>query len=145
MGMIFEFEGLSAVIPEIDDVGVDMVAAAGPYLVESTRKAADSVVSHEGDSEMVKSITMSKPKKGKYGDYIVSAYFKGSSKTKFYKHTKTRRGKYAVSNGLKAVWKEYGIPQRGIPAQPFIDKALHDAETAAIEAMERVFDSKVKE
>ncbi len=145
MGMIFEFEGLSEMVPDIDEIGVDMVAAAGPILVDATKKAAKSVVSHEGDSEMVDSITMSEPKKGKYGDYIVSAYFKGSSKTKTYHHTKTKRGRYAVSNGLKAFWKEYGIPQRDIAPQPFTDKAVHDATNGAVEAMEQVFDSKVKE
>lgn len=145
MGMTFEFEGLSELIPDIDDIGVDMVAAAGPVLVESTKKAVKGVVKHEGDSELVNSVTMSKPKKGKYGDYIVSAYFKGSSKTKFYHHTKTKRGKYAVSNSLKAVWKEYGIPSRGIAPQPFIDKAANDAVNDAVDAMERVFDQKVKQ
>lgn len=145
MGLNLEFEGLSEMLPDVDEIGVDMVAAAGPILVEKTRKAVKDVVKHEGDSELVNSVTMSKPKKGRYGDYIVSAFFRGQSKTKTYSHTKTHRGKYAVSNGLKAVWKEYGIPSRGIPAQPFIERAVKSAETEAMDAMQKVFDEKVSE
>ena len=144
MGMSFEFDGLSDMLPDIDDVGVDMVAAAGPILVEKTKKAVKDVVKHSGDSELVNSVTMSKAKKGRYGDYIVSAYFKGQSTTKTYSHTKTHRGKYAVSNALKAVWKEYGIPSRGIPAQPFIDRATQSAESEAIDAMQKVFEERTK-
>ncbi|MBR5421013.1 MAG: hypothetical protein IK115_07710 [Lachnospiraceae bacterium] len=145
MGMTFEFSGLSDMMPDIDEVGIEMVEAAGPILVEKTKKAVQGVVRHEGESELVKSVTMSKPKKGKWGDFIVSAYFKGSSKTKTYRHTKTHRGKYAVSNALKAVWKEYGIPSRGIPAQPFIEQATAAAETEALDAMQDVFDKRVGE
>ena len=101
------------------------------------------MIKHEGDSELARSVTMSKPKKGKWGDFIVSAYFKGNSKTKTYRHTKTHRGKYAVSNALKAVWKEYGIPSRGIPAQPFIDQATKSAEDEALKKMQDVFDQRM--
>lgn len=143
MGMTFEFEGLSDALPDIDEIGVEMAAAAGPVLVESVKKTVKGVVKHDGDSELVNSVTMSKPKKGKWGDYIVSAYFKGTSKTKTYSHTKTHRGKYAVSNALKAVWKEYGIPSRGIPAQPFLDTAVNNAEDEAIKRAQEVFESRV--
>ena len=143
MGMSFEFSGLSEMLPDMDEVGIEMAAAAGPALVESTKKAVKGVVRHDGDSELVNSVTMSKPKKGKYGDFIVCAYFKGQSKNKYYRHTKTHRGKYAVSNALKAVWKEYGIPSRGIPAQPFIEQATRGAEQEALEKMQDVFNEKV--
>jgi hypothetical protein len=143
MGMTIEFAGLSEMMPDIDEIGVEMAAAAGPVLVEKTKKAVQGVIKHEGDSELARSVTMSKPKKGKWGDFIVSAYFKGNSKTKTYRHTKTHRGKYAVSNALKAVWKEYGIPSRGIPAQPFIDQATKSAEDEALKKMQDVFDQRM--
>lgn len=144
MGMSFEFDGLSDMLPDIDEVGVDMVAAAGPILVENTKKAVKDVVKHGGDSELVNSVTMSKPKKGRYGDFIVSAFFRGKSNTKTYSHTKTHRGKYAVSNALKAVWKEYGIPSRQIPAQPFIESATRNAENEALDAMQKVFEERME-
>ena len=141
----FEFEGLSDLLPDIDEVGVAMAEAAGPVLVEETKRAVQSVVKHDGDSELVNSVTMSNARKGKYGDYIVSAYFKGESKTKTYRHSKNKRGKkHPVSNSLKAVWKEYGIPSRGIPAQPFMEKAKRAAEGKALEKAQDVFDEKVK-
>ena len=106
----FEFEGLSDLLPDIDEVGVAMAEAAGPVLVEETKRAVQSVVEHDGDSELVNSVSMSKARKGKYGDYIVSAYFKGESKTKTYRHSKNKGGKkHPVSNSLKGVWKVYGI------------------------------------
>lgn len=144
MKMDFEFDGISDLLPDVDEVGIAMAEAAGPILVEETKKGVKGVIQHQGDSELVNSVTMSKARKGKYGDYIVSAYFKGNSNTKTYHHSRTHRGRYKVSNSLKAVWKEYGIPSRGIPAQPFMDKVKSDAETKAIDAMQDVFDEKVK-
>lgn len=143
MNLSFEFEGLSDLLPDFDEVGLAMVEEAGPVLVEQMKEKVQRVVKHEGDSELVNSVSMSKPRKGKYDDYIVSAYFKGESKTKTYRHSKTKRGHYKVSNALKAIWKEYGIPSRDIPAQPFLEQTLKAAETEALDKMQKVFDDKV--
>ena len=118
MNLSFEFEGLSDLLPDFDEVGLAMVEEAGPVLVEQMKEKVQRVVKHEGDS-------------------------KGESKTKTYRHSKTKRGHYKVSNALKAIWKEYGIPSRDIPAQPFLEQTLKAAETEALDKMQKVFDDKV--
>ena len=139
----FEFEGLSQMLPNADEVGMEMAEAAGPVLAESTKKAVRRVVAHEGTSELVDSVKLFGPGKTRKGDYFILAYFDGYSKTKTVSHSRTHRGKYKVSNALKAIWKEYGIPSRGIPAQPFLERAAKAAEAEALDKMQEVFDRKV--
>jgi len=146
MNLTFEFDGLTDMLPDFDEVSKDMLEAAAPVLVDKTKNAVKKVIKHDGESELVNCVKAGKPKKNKYGDYEVSAEFKGESKTKTYRHSKTKRGKkHAVSNALKAIWKEYGIPSRGIPAQPFMEEAVRTAEDEAAEIMQNVLDKKVGE
>ena len=145
MNLSFEFEGLTDMLPDFDEVSKEMLQAAAPVLVDKTKNAVKGVIKHDGESELVNSVKAGTAKKNKWGGYEISAEFKGESRTKTYRHSKTKRGKkHAVSNALKAIWKEYGIPGRGIPAQPFLEKAAKAAEDEAVDIMQNVFDEKVK-
>lgn len=118
-------------------------------IVEAKMKAnAKSTVMHEGESEMVDSIKPSTPKKARTGAYIVNVGPRGYSDTKKYRakdgHGQATKRTYKVSNALKAIWKEYGIPSRGIPAQPFISATVSQTENQIYEILQRKFEEKAK-
>lgn len=129
------------------ELAEEMLNEAAPILVSSTKSAISSVIQHSGDSELVNSITATKPKKTSDGTaYIVNVVPKGYSKTKTYfakngKGVHTTR-KYKVSNALKLVWKEYGIAGRQ-PATPCLQKAINDAQNSVIAKMQEVYNRKV--
>lgn len=112
-------------------------------ILEGTmRSAAAASVKHDGDSAMVNSIKGSKPKKSAATDcWIVNVGPRGYSSTKTY-HGKRKNGKskqtYKVSNALKAIWKEYGIPGHQSP-QPFIQKATNQAQARVERIIEDAF------
>lgn len=118
-------------------------------ILEAQMKAnARATIKHDGDSEMIRSIKASKPKKAKNGAYIVNVGPRGYSSTKVYraknsKGVRTSR-KYSVSNALKAIWKEYGIPSRGIPAQPFISPAAIQTEAQIYDILQEKFEEAAK-
>lgn len=111
------------------------------------KETARSVIDHPGDSEMVDSIKASKPKKSSNGAYIVNVGPRGYSKTQIY-YAKNSKGvhttrKYAVSNALKAIWKEYGISGRQT-ANPFISRAVVQVQDRIHEALQRKFEESLK-
>lgn len=113
-----------------------------PILEGTMRSAAAASVKHDGDSAMVNSIKGSKPKKSAATDcWIVNVGPRGYSSTKTY-HGKRKNGKskqtYKVSNALKAIWKEYGIPGHQSP-QPFIQKATNQAQARVERIIEDAF------
>lgn len=134
-----EFSGLGDMLDfEAEDVAREMLDAAVPVLQEEMKKELRKKLKHEGDSELVESITHNNAKRAKTGNYIVNVYPKGYSSTKTYHHQKTKR-KYKVSNALKMIWKEYGIPGRQAP-QPFMETATRNAEDKTLEKMQEVYD-----
>ena len=113
-----------------------------PVLEGTMRSAAAASIKHDGDSAMVNSIKGSKPKKSAATDcWIVNVGPRGYSQTKTY-HAKRKNGKskkaYQVSNALKAIWKEYGIPGHQ-SAQPFMDKATNQARGRVEKIIEDAF------
>ncbi|MBQ0113997.1 MAG: hypothetical protein KBT03_12780 [Bacteroidales bacterium] len=119
---------------------------AAPILEANMKKTARASILHEGESEMVNSIKASKPKKSKNGAYIVNVGPRGYSSVKIYR-AKNSKGvrtgrKYSVSNALKAIWKEYGIPGRQAP-RPFMTAATNQSESQVLEIIQRKFDQKV--
>ena len=70
----------------------------------------------------------------------------GYSKTKEYIQKdgtgKRTTRKYPVSNAVKAIWKEYGIPGKE-PARPFLTKAKNDVENDVMNRMQEVYNRKV--
>lgn len=129
------------------DYAIEALNEAAPVLESRMKANARAGVMHEGDSEMVNSIKASKAKKAKTNAYIINVGPRGYSKTKVYtakdgKGKRTTRS-YPVSNALKAIWKEYGIPGRQ-PARPFISAAAVQCERQIIDILQKKFEDKVK-
>ena len=127
---------------QFDDIAEAALNESAPILEGTMRSAAASAVKHDGESAMVNSIKASKPKKVPATDcWIVNVGPRGSSTHKYY--AKSGKGKrsgktYNVSNALKAIWKEYGIPGQQ-PAMPFMGKATNQAK----DRVERIIEEKV--
>lgn len=130
---------------EFGEIAEEALRETAPILEASMKKECRRVIEHEGDSELAESFTCSKPKKTKSDAWIVNVYPKGMSKTKKYtakyKGKKTSR-KYAVSNALKCIWKEYGVQGRQ-PARPFITTACKSVEEIVLKRMQEVYEKKV--
>lgn len=123
---------------DFDEIAESSLKEAAPKLEAAMKSSARSSVKHDGDSEMINSIKIRGPKKAKNNCWIVNVGPSGYS-TKTYK----RNGKsQKVSNALKAIWKEYGIPGRQ-SAQPFIQKAVNQVEGAILDIMQQNFNKKV--
>ena len=134
---------------KFDDIAEEALTESVPILEGTMRSAAASVVKHDGDSAMVNSIKGSKPKKVTSTDcWIVNVGPRGYSTTKKY-HAKRKGGRkskqaYKVSNALKAIWKEYGIPGHQSP-QPFMDKAANRARPRVEKIIEDSFNKRFEE
>lgn len=131
---------------EFSEIAEAALAEAGPILENTMKASAKATIMHEGDSEMVNSIKMSKPKATRTNAWITNVGPSGNSSTKKYtavdsKGKRTHR-KHPVSNALKAIWKEYGIPGRQ-PPRPFIQSAVNLAQSAVIRKMQEVYNRKV--
>lgn len=127
---------------DFGEIAEEALREAAPFLEESMKKECRNAVKHEGDSELVNSFKKSKPKKTKTDAWIVNVTPKGKSKVKVYHDTATGRGTYPVSNALKAIWKEYGIPGRQ-PPRPFIAAACNNAREKTMAKMQEVYNRKV--
>lgn len=130
-----------------DDVAEKALNESVPILEATMRSAAAAAVKHDGDSAMVNSIKGSKPKKSASTDcWIVNVGPRGYSSTKRY-HAKRKSGHskqtYQVSNALKAIWKEYGIPGHQ-QAQPFMDKATNAARGRVEAIIEEAFNKEIE-
>lgn len=127
---------------DFDDAAERALNEAAGVLEGTMRSAAAAAVKHDGESAMVNSIKGSKPKKVAATDcWIVNVGPRGYSSTKTY-HGKRKGGKskqtYKVSNALKAIWKEYGIPGHQSP-QPFMQKATNQAQARVERIIEDAF------
>lgn len=125
----------------------EMLNESVPLLEASVKQELKARIQHEGDSELVNSIKANKAKKTKDGSaYIVNVTPKGYSQIKVYLDKRTRGTeqkvrKYKVSNALKALWKEYGIPGKQAPA-PFLTPAMNKAEKQVLAKMQEVYERK---
>ncbi len=132
---------------DFDEIAEEALSEAAPVLENSVKNEVRKVIMHEGDSELAGSFQASKPKKTRDGDaWILNVSPKGYSATKKYtavnsRGRKTHR-KYAVSNALKAIWKEYGIPGRQ-PPRPFLTRAANGARSEVIRRMQEIYNRKV--
>ena len=131
---------------DFDEIAFTALNEAVPILEKSMKDEAQKAISHSGDSELVGSLKASKPKRTKTDAWIVSVTPIGYSKNKVFtavnrRGEKTHR-KYPVSNALKAIWKEYGIPGRQ-PPRPFITSAVNKAKAAVLRRMQEVYERKV--
>ena len=133
---------------KFDDIAEEALTQSIPILEGTMRSAAAASVKHSGDSAMVNSIKGSKPKKVTSTDcWIVNVGPRGYSNHTY--HAKRTGGKkskqsYKVSNALKAIWKEYGIPGHQ-SAQPFIQKAANQARPRVEKIIEDSFNKRIQE
>lgn len=126
---------------DFDEIAEEALNETAPLLEDSMKKSCKEAIAHEGDSELVDSIKSTKPKKTKTDAWIVNVSPKGYSKTKVYHHKRTGR-KYPVSNALKAIWKEYGIPGRQ-PPRPFIASACNKVRDSVMSRIQEIYNKKV--
>lgn len=128
---------------DFDEIAEKALTEAAPLLEQSLKTSCKRVIKHDGESELVESITCGKPKRTKTDAWIVNAGPQGYSKTKVYRDTKNRERKYPVSNAQKMAWKEYGVAGRQ-PARPFITNACNNARDAVMRKMQEVYERMVK-
>lgn len=131
---------------DFDEIAEAALNEAVPILEKSMKDEVKKVIKHDGDSELVDSFKATKPKKTKTDAWIVNVVPKGYSSTKKYiavdsRGRKTHR-KYSVSNALKAIWKEYGIPGRQ-PPSPFVTRAENGAKNGVMQKIQGVYNRKV--
>lgn len=143
----FEDDAISRLtMTGFDEIAVEALNECAPVLVESTKEACASVISHPGDSELVNSWTANKPKETRSKDaYVLTVVPKGNSKNQYYA-VNGKGGhytrKYPVSNALKAIWLENGINGRQ-PARHFLERAAKGCEAEVNQKIQDVFNRKV--
>lgn len=130
---------------DFDEIAEEALKEAVPVLEKTMKAEVKKTIQHDGDSELVNSFKASKPKKTKTDAWIANVNPKGYSSTKVYtvnsKGLKKSR-KYPVSNALKAIWKEYGIPGRQA-AKPFITASVNASKMEIMRRMQEVYNRKV--
>lgn len=130
---------------DFDEIAEEALKEAVPILEKTMKAEVKKTIQHDGDSELVNSFKASKPKKTKTDAWIANVNPKGYSSTKVYtvnsKGFKKNR-KYPVSNALKAIWKEYGIPGRQA-AKPFITASVNASKMEIMRRMQEVYNRKV--
>ena len=141
-----DLEGMWSI--SFDEICEEALNESVPILEGTMKSAASASVKHEGESDMVNSIKGSKPKKSASTDcWIVNVGPRGYSDHKYIAQDKRGRKthrKYKVSNALKAIWKEYGIPGHQ-HAQPFMGKAANLARPRIEKIIEDSFDKRIKD
>lgn len=126
---------------DFEEIAKEAAEECAPILKESMQKQLSQVIQHEGGSDLVNSIKISKPKRTKTDGYIVNVGPSGSSDTYYYAHGKKKR-KYRVSNVLKAIWLEYG--RRGQAARPWLATSTKNVQAQILKKMQDIYNSKVK-
>ncbi len=140
----FEDDFLSGLLEsDFDDIAKEALEETIPILESSMKNAVQKSIQHSGESELIESMKASKPKKTKTDAWIATVTPKGYSTTKVYTvNGKKSKRKYKISNALKAIWKEYGIPGRQ-PARPFIASATNSVKHEINEKMQELYNRKV--
>ena len=140
-----DLEGMWSI--SFDDIAQEALEDSIPILEETMRSSAAASVKHSGESDMVNSIKGSKPKKVTSTDcWITNVGPRGYGTTKYKakdNHGRKTNRTYKVSNALKAIWKEYGIPGHQ-EAQPFMDKAANMARPRIEKIIEDRFNKEIE-
>ena len=115
------------------DLAPQILEEISPILQESTKNALRQSIQHPGESELVDSIVIGKPKMF-IDAALISAYPKGYSVESGNYYYKGRRMR-TVTNGAKAFWLEYGVAGRQ-PARPWQDRAVNSQSDRITNAMQ---------
>lgn len=143
MDVFGDFDISSMIDVNTDEFCEETLKDVAPILEENMKRTARANVMHDGESEMVNSIKAIRPVKSKNGAWIVNVGPRGYSSHIYYSKG-NRPKKYNVSNALKAIWKEYGIPSRGIPARPFVSTSASQSESKILNEMQKKFEEHIK-
>ncbi len=147
-GLNFPDDFLSELLDmDTEELALDMLKEAAPILEKSMKTQLTKVIKHDGDSELVESIKISKPYKFKTIEgYGVSIMPSGYSKVKVFTGMDSYGGKstrkYPLTNAMKAIWKEYGVPGKQ-DATPFMDETCIAVENEVMSKMQEVYNGKV--
>lgn len=128
---------------DFEEVAKAALEETAPTLKTSIQSSIRSVVSHTGDSELVNSVKISKPKRTSTDAWIINVGPAGKSSNYYYSYGTTKRvkRKYAVSNVLKAVWLEYG--RVGQNAKPWLTSATENVRGTIMDKMQDIYNKKV--
>lgn len=128
---------------DFEEVAKAALEETAPTLKTSLQSSIRSVVSHTGDSELVNSVKISKPKRTSTDAWIINVGPAGKSSNYYYSYGTTKRvkRKYAVSNVLKAVWLEYG--RVGQNAKPWLTSATENVRGTIMDKMQDIYNKKV--
>lgn len=128
---------------DFEEVAKAALEETAPTLKTSIQTSIRSVVSHTGDSELVNSVKISKPKRTSTDAWIINVGPAGKSSNYYYSYGTTKRvkRKYAVSNVLKAIWLEYG--RTGQAAKPWLTSATENVRGTIMDKMQDIYNKKV--
>lgn len=126
----------------------DVLNESADLMLKEMKKNCQTSIQHTGESELINSLKKAKPKKARNGAYIINVGPSGYSKTKVYR-AKNSKGmhtsrKYPVSNALKAIWMEYGIPARKIHARPFIGPTVNQTQENIYRLLQKRFEERAR-
>lgn len=127
---------------DVDELCEAMLRGAAPLLEREMKREINRVTSKEySTGAAAESIKCKSPRKYRNGDWTISITPRGYSKHTF----RTGNGKkrtYEVSNALKLIWLNYGIPGHQV-ARPFLTRAMDNARKSVIEKMQEIYNKKV--
>ena len=140
--------GLQLEIPEdylkellghsFDDIAKTALNECAPILKDSVTSSRKRAVKHTGDSDMIKSVRISKPKQTRTDAWIVNVYPSGYSTNTFKRYTGTTVKRYPVSNALKAIWLEYG--RVGQSPSPWLAPAVQNCKDKIMSEMQKIWE-----
>jgi hypothetical protein len=116
-----------------DDIAPQMLETVLPILETSIRRHLTSVI-EKGTGDLVKGISVTKPKKTQTDAWITNVYIKGESNHHYLGST-THNRKYPVSNALKAIWLNYGRANQ--TARPWLDPAVNSCQSEILEKLQK--------
>lgn len=124
-----------------EDIAEKALNDTAPLLLDAVKTSMMSVISHPGDSDMVNSVRTSKPKATRTDAWIVNAYPTGYSTNSYSRERGSKVQRYPVSNGLKAVWLEYG--RAGQPAKPWVNSAVNKCMAPVMDRIQKIWEEEV--
>jgi len=128
---------------DFEEIAKESLEATAPTLKTSIQTSIRGKVAHTGDSDLVNSIKISKPKRTSTDAWIVNVGPAGKSSNYYYSYGSNKRvkRKYAVSNVLKAIWLEYG--RTGQTAKPWLTSATENVRSVIMDKMQDIYNKKV--
>lgn len=117
-----------------EDELVNAVTEASPILEDAMKRTIQSVIGHGGDSVLVNSIKVSRPKRTKT-DAIIS--WVGPSGT-------DKKGrKKSIRNIEKAIYLNYGTVKQ--PARPWLAKSINESESLIQNKLQETLEERWKQ